>query len=387
MAEQVIIIGNGGAGLAMALALAKANHHVTIISAKQAPADRMLGGVQMAANGWSALRDLGCYDAVWQYAKRLELMRIMTLSHGHTLVSMPLDEAHQRQPYASVTRQGLIKAMSARTLASPLISHVTAEVMHIESHAKQAVVFDSNEQEYQADWVFGADGMMGLCRQYIDGGEMAKPKLASRTVHRFLVPLDHLPAVMASASTSVWLGREGHIVHYPLSNGMLNLVVITHNSINGRTNSHDSCWALAERLLDAHPSLDVNHPSLASDQAHMMALQSWPRCDSWVRDRVVVTGDSAHQMPPHLAQGTGQALIDAASLGRCLADGKTIADAIPLWAGQRMRRIRAVLASADQAGVVFAPPPLLSPIRDVMVGLGGMAVMPRILDKIWSDQL
>jgi hypothetical protein len=53
----------------------------------------------------------------------------------------------------------------------------------------------------------------------------------------------------------------------------------------------------------------------------------------------------------------------------------------------RMRRIRSVLASAEQAGNLFAPPPVLSLVRDIMVGLGGMAIMPRILDKIWSDQL
>ena len=126
---------------------------------------------------------------------------------------------------------------------------------------------------------------------------------------------------------------------------------------------------------------------LSEDKAYIVPLQSWPRCDSWIRGRVVITGDSAHQMPPHLAQGTGQALIDAASLGQMISGGMTMTDAIPVWAGQRMRRIRSVLASAEQAGKVFAPPPVLSSARDMMVGLGGMAIMPRILDKIWSDQL
>jgi salicylate hydroxylase len=398
MTDQVIIIGDGAAGLSMALAMAKAKKHVTLIGANKAPADRVLGGVQMAANGWSALQELGCDAAVWEHAKRLELMRIMSLANGHSLVSIPLDEQHRRQPYASVTRHGLITSLAAVVAAAPCITHITATATHIESHADHAVVIDSDQRSYKADWIFGADGMMGLCRQYVDGGDKitpnkvtpnkVTPRRTSRYATRFHVPLDTLPPVLASASTSVWLGRMGHMVHYPLADGHLNLVVMTHDS-NDRDdeNRQTQRWASVMSLIAAHPWLESADENLARENAYMMPLQSWPRCDSWIRGRVVVTGDSAHQMPPHLAQGTGQALIDAASLSRMLSGGMAMTDAIPAWAGMRMRRIRSVLASADQAGNLFALPPILSPVRDIMVGLGGMAIMPRILDKIWSDQL
>ncbi len=393
MTDQVIIIGDGAAGLSMALAMANANKHVTLIGANKAPADRVLGGVQMAANGWSALRELGCDAAVWEHAKRLELMRIMSLANGHSLVSIPLDEQHRRQPYASVTRHGLITSLAAAVAAARCITHVTATAAHIESHADHAVVIDSDQRSYKADWIFGADGKMGLCRQYVDGGDKVSPnkvspRRTSRYATRFHVPLDTLPPVLASASTSVWLGRMGHMVHYPLADGHLNLVVMTHDSNDGDDeNRQTQRWASVMSLIAAHPWLDSADQNLARENAYMMPLQSWPRCDSWIRGRVVVTGDSAHQMPPHLAQGTGQALIDAASLSRMLSDGMAMTDAIPAWAGMRMRRIRSVLASANQAGNLFALPPILLPVRDIMVGLGGMAIMPRILDKIWSDQL
>jgi salicylate hydroxylase len=393
MTDQVIIIGDGAAGLSMALAMAKAKKHVTLIGANKAPADRVLGGVQMAANGWSALRELGCNAPVWEHAKRLELMRIMSLANGHSLVSIPLDEQHRRQPYASVTRHGLITSLAAAVAAAPCITHVTATAAHIESHADHAVVIDSDQRSYKADWIFGADGMMGLCRQYVDGGDKitpnkVTPRRTSRYATRFHVPLDTLPPVLASASTSVWLGRMGHMVHYPLADGHLNLAVMTHDS-NDRDdeNRQTQRWASVMSLIAAHPWLESADENLARENAYMMPLQSWPRCDSWIRGRVVVTGDSAHQMPPHLAQGTGQALIDAASLSRMLSGGMAMTDAIPAWAGMRMRRIRSVLASANQAGNLFALPPILLPVRDIMVGLGGMAIMPRILDKIWSDQL
>lgn len=382
MAKQVIIIGDGVAGLSMALAMANAGKAVTLIGAKKDSTDIMPGGVQMAANGWSALHALGCDAAVWEHANRLTLMRIMSLANGHNLVSIPLDEQHSRQPYASVTRQGLLSSLSAAVDACSLITRITATISDIEHHADQVTVTDEDHNSYQADWVFGADGMMGLCRQYVDGGISVKFGKASRYAYRFLLPLHQLPPVLSSASTSVWLGQNGHMVHYPLADGHLNLVVMTHGS-----HDKDQRWALVKTLLQAHPWLEETDPMLSEDKAHIVPLASWPRCDSWIRGRVVITGDSAHQMPPHLAQGTGQALIDAASLGQMISGGMTMTDAIPAWAGQRMRRIRSVLASAEQAGKVFAPPPVLSPVRDMMVGLGGMTIMPRILDRIWSDQL
>jgi 2-polyprenyl-6-methoxyphenol hydroxylase-like FAD-dependent oxidoreductase len=137
--------------------------------------------------------------------------------------------------------------------------------------------------------------------------------------------------------------------------------------------------------LGQHPWLGDGGVPL--DDALVTPLTEWPRCDSWLRGRVVVTGDSAHQMPPHLAQGAGQALVDAASLSQMIASGKngvSLQDILPVWAGQRMRQVRSVLDAASAAGRVFSPPPALAMMRDAAVGLGGMAVLPRILDRIWA---
>ena len=120
---------------------------------------------------------------------------------------------------------------------------------------------------------------------------------ASRYAYRFLLPLHQLPPVLSSASTSVWLGQNGHMVHYPLADGHFNLVVMTHGS-----HDKDQRWALVKTLLQAHPWLEETDTMLSEDKAHIVPLPSWPRCDSWIRGSVVITGDSAHQMPPHLAQ-------------------------------------------------------------------------------------
>ena len=124
--------------------------------------------------------------------KPLTLMRIMSLANGHNLVSIPLDEQYSRQPYASVTRQGLLSSLSAAVDACSLITRIIATISDIEHHADQVTVTDEDHNSYQADWVFGADGMMNA--QYVDGG--IRQLEASRYAYRFLLPLHQLPPVL-----------------------------------------------------------------------------------------------------------------------------------------------------------------------------------------------
>ena len=379
IAEQIIVIGDGVAGLAMTLALAQHGHEVTLISEGRNLPDRHMGGMQLAPNSWAALHQLSCEDAIKAHAKPLELMRLMALATGHTLIHLPLDAAHHRQPYASVTRRGLLVALMEKVKSLVTVNVIEAKVVTVASdmaHKKACLSLDDGKT-IEADWVFGADGVTGICRRYIQGDQDLRPARSSRQAHRFAIPLSKMPEVMASASTSVWLGREGHIVYYPLSDDYLNMVVMT--------SSHEGGKKQAEQLLGEHPWLGDGGVPL--DDVLVKPLTEWPRCDSWLRGRVVVTGDSAHQMPPHLAQGAGQALVDAASLSQMIASGKngvSLQDILPVWAGQRMRQVRSVLDAASAAGRVFSPPPALAMMRDAAVGLGGMAVLPRILDRIWA---
>ena len=375
------MIGDGIAGLAMTLALAQFGHEVTLISEDKVWPDQHMGGMQLAPNSWAALRQLSCEDDIKPHAKTLEVMRLMALTTGHTLINLPLDMAHRRQPYASVTRRGLLAELMAKITSMENVSVMKAKITSVASDltkAKASISFDDGNI-MDADWVFGADGINGVCRRYIQGDQDLRPVRSVRQAHRLVVPLCDLPEVMASASTSVWLGREGHIVHYPLSDDHLNLVITT-SSVKGGENQ-------AEQLLHQHPWLGNGGISLNDTAA--TPLTEWPRCDSWIRGRVIITGDSAHQMPPHLAQGAGQALADAASLNQLIASGKSgasLKDVLPVWAGQRMRQFRSVLDAASAAGRIFSPPPPLAMMRDAAVGIGGMAVLPRILDRIWSDQ-
>ena len=374
--RHIIVVGDGIAGLAMAVAVVSLGHRLTLIEGSESLPKTHLGGVQMAPNGWGALAALGCAEAVKGHTLPLMAMRFLALGRGNTLLHIPLDDAHQRQPYGAVCRRGLLAALRARLNDFDdvrVVKDIAVGAGHRNNGARVSL---KSGGEIDGDWVFGADGMRGVCRQFIDGGVVARPLKTPRFARRFVLPLSDVPPPLASASTSIWLGDAGHIVHYPIKDGHLNLVVVTAGDLAGVDEE-----AGARKLLAQHPYLaDVALPLVDA-----VPLPLWARCDSWMRGRVVLTGDSAHAMPPHLAQGAGQALVDAASLMSMGAGGDDFETTIPLWAAMRMRKIRHILDLANAAGRVFSPPRGLGRLRNAALGIGGMHVLPPILDRLWSE--
>lgn len=67
-----------------------------------------------------------------------------------------------------------------------------------------------------------------------------------------------------------------------------------------------------------------------------LALPHLPR---WRDDRLVLVGNAVHVTSPAAEQGAGMALEDGATLGRCLRDAPTVAEALGVY--ERLRRERA----------------------------------------------
>ena len=107
-----------------------------------------------------------------------------------------------------------------------------------------------------------------------------------------------------------------------------------------------------------------------------------PLC--WRRGRVVLAGDAAHIMPPHLAQGAGQALQDAASLQQALTAAASIDDALASYARQRTSAVSAVVRKADISGKIMALGGARGRLRNIMIGLAGPSFLQSWLADVWA---
>ena len=137
-------------------------------------------------------------------------------------------------------------------------------------------------------------------------------------------------------------GSGRHVVHYPLERHQFVVTMPGEEVATG--------WQ--QRLLGQ----DAVLAALADPQIiwTKTPLSGAATVACWRRGRVVLAGDAAHSMPPHLAQGAGQGLVDAACLGRWLHQPSNQSGIQSAFAGYARRRccVGRIVQKADVSGRV-----------------------------------
>lgn len=367
---RLAVSGGGIAGMASALAAARAGHDVTLFTGRGTP--RHAGGLQLAPNGWAALTALGLADVAERASLRLRDITVRALDSGSTLIRLPLEE-----PYASFDRAALAGCLADALAAQPSVTIQSLNLDHIHQQgATVRLVTDDDAHSEFAHWEFdglvAADGAAGPGRRHV-----APPAdhvgATGKIAMRAQVPLATLPASFALASSNLWLGRGVHVVHYPIG-GMLNLVVTLPADRTGPGWQH--------RLLPAGTPLAL----LANDSITWTRtpLPAAGTAGCWRRGSVVLAGEAAHSMPPHLAQGAGQGLQDAACLLRCLGMRDDIDACFSDYARTRAGEVARIVRKADISGRIMGLSGPAAHFRDIALNLGGPRLMRSWLAEVWA---
>lgn len=157
---------------------------------------------------------------------------------------------------------------------------------------------------------------------------MDKPVFSGQIAYRGVIPIASLPNWPFPSYSVAWLAKHKHLLVFPISrNEQLNIVAFVTKSASEAADVKESWTSVCDRKdvevdfagFDA-PAQDVI--KLMDEQPSKWKLNDRAPLDRWhyMDGKVVLLGDSAHAMLPHLGAGAGQAIEDGWLLGRALSE-------------------------------------------------------------------
>ena len=364
----IIVSGNGIAGLSAVLAVANAGHGAILYGI--APSTAPSGGIQLAPNGWQALDHLGLFDSAMKCATRLSHINVRDLASGATLTRLPLNNN-----YASISRVDLLHLLEDAVSAHAAVKFNARLINQAVTQADCVQLVCDDGSCIKATALIAADGVTGFGRQFVSGVAANSFHRIDRVTMRTEIDATEVPAVFSQPASNLWLGQGAHLVHYPMAGGRLINIAVTLSARHANGN-----WKA--QIFHTNPMLKRLNESHFKWTKTPLPSAGSPLC--WRRGRVALAGDAAHIMPPHLAQGAGQALQDAATLQYALIQSTNIEDALALYARNRTHAVSKVVRKADISGKVMAFGGTKGRMRNIMISLAGPGFLKSWLADVWA---
>lgn len=388
--RTIVIAGAGLGGLTTALALAE--HGFRSVVVEQSERIETIGaGIQLSPNATRILTGLGLADRIRKSAVVPSGIRVLRAENGREIVRIPLDdmEARYGAPYWLIHRGDLLGALLAAARENPEISlELGARVETFASHPNGVTVKAlrrNSAVDAQGSAFIGADGLWSVVRAGL--GDTEPPRFAKRVAWRAMVPADMVPPQFRAPEVTMWLGRRGHIVHYPVQAGQtINIVAIAADD-----------WKEPGWSTETKPSEVLERFPAGRWSRHVRDLlgiperwMKWALADrsipkNWGLDQTTLLGDAAHPTMPFLAQGAALAIEDAAVLASRLgANPENPAAALRLYEEDRRSRAAQVQKAARKNGTVYQYSGPDATVRNIVMKTMGGAWLRNRYDWIYS---
>jgi len=318
MTRHAEIAGAGFAGLASAIALCQRGWTARVHETNREL--RAFGaGIFIWDNGLHVLDSLGAYKAVLDGAFAAPVYE--TRTDGECKSYQPINSpGHLR--LLTMTRQHLYQAMldAARRVGvqietdSEVVGAGVDGELHLASGARLG-----------ADLVIGADGVRSKVRDSL-GLPMDRHRYQDGLV-RVLTPRGPLKGGEWDHVIDFWATqrRTLRILYTPCGEDLLYMAMMAPlaDTQAARIPIDADIWS--EQFPQLRPVLETLGDRGRYDLYEKTVLQSWSK------GKVAIVGDSAHAMPPTLAQGAGCAIMNALGLAVALDETDTVEAALALW--------------------------------------------------------
>ena len=312
------IAGAGFAGLAAAIALRQRGWSVRVHEVD--PELRAFGaGIFIWENGLRVLQALDAYEVVRDGAFAAPAYE--TRTDGACLAFERINYG-QRYRLLTMTRQHLYAALlaAARRAGAEIFAGSGAAG----ADADGTLVMEDGRR-LRADLVIAADGVRSRVRDSLGIGQTRKKYKDG--IIRVLVPRGVLTGGQWDHVIDFWNteGRTLRILYTPCGENALYMAMMAaaEDAAASAIPVDPRVWTAA--FPELAPAIEAIGASGRYDVYETTKLERWSA------GRVAIVGDSAHAMPPTLAQGAGCAMMNALGLAEALEEHTDVEATLAAW--------------------------------------------------------
>jgi 2-polyprenyl-6-methoxyphenol hydroxylase-like FAD-dependent oxidoreductase len=314
------------------------------------------GGLAVQSNAMSALQRLGVAERVAGVGTALRTTEICN-SAGKVLLQLPVGDVTDARgaPTVAVSRGGLQLAMSGALEEGVL--RLGAHCTEVEQDDEGVIAHFAGGRTERGTLLIGADGGRSVVRGHVYGASDAQRRYSGVTAWRSVVEMEG--DILPPATIRFYYGRGRQFTLAALGRNRAFWGMVNTEPAGGKDPPEGIRRLLCNHLCD-FPEV-TRQVVEATPEAAVIRTDIYDRDPerTWVRGRVALLGDAAHQTTPFIGQGAGISMEDSVVLAKQLAlsdglrDQRMIANALASYERVRIPRCAKVVLDSRRRGQMY----------------------------------